>query len=356
MGIDVVYNLGIIGYGSMANSHREILENSNLRIKLKAIYDINEERMYLAQKQGYKTYSSKEELLSDKDIDIVLVATTNESHKIIAIDAIKAGKHVLCEKPVALNSEELNQMILTAEVHNKVFTVNQNRRFNRDFINMWRTIDSGKIGKPYIIESRVEGSRGIPVGWRTNKHQGGGMMLDWGVHLIDQILYMINDKITNVFCIMHSINYLEVDDNFSLTLTFESGLVVRIEVATNNFIKRPRFYVFGTEGTMVINEWDGCGTVIRKIADDNQWESEITKVKAGPTKTMAPRNAETVEEIILKEPTDVNDSLEPVYEQLIDAIEGKDLVIKPEETMRVMKVMEAAFESAKKGMALKVEI
>ena len=69
VGIDVVYNLGIIGYGSMANSHREILENSNLRIKLKAIYDINEERMYLAQKQGYKTYSSKEELLSDKDID-----------------------------------------------------------------------------------------------------------------------------------------------------------------------------------------------------------------------------------------------------------------------------------------------
>ena len=105
VGIDRVYNLGIIGYGSMANSHREIIENSNLRIKLKAIYDISEERMCLAQKQGYKTYSSKEQLLTDEDIDIVLVATTNESHKDIAIDALEAGKHVLCEKPVALNYE-----------------------------------------------------------------------------------------------------------------------------------------------------------------------------------------------------------------------------------------------------------
>jgi predicted dehydrogenase len=181
-------------------------------------------------------------------------------------------------------------------------------------------------------------------------------MYDWGVHLIDQLMYMCNEKVVNVFCKMYSINYPEVDDNFRLTFTFESGLTAHIEISTNSFIKHDRFYVLGTDGTLVVDEWVGTGKVIRKVADDNQWETEIKKVVAGPSKTMAPRNPDTEEIIELTEPTDVVDNLDPVYEQLVDAIEGAELKIKPEQALRVVKVMEAAFESAKTGMAINVEI
>lgn len=351
-----IYNLGIIGYGGMAGNHNKQLAQGNVRVKLKGVFDIDESRMQVAREQGHIAYESKEALLADSEIDIVLVATTNDSHKSLAIEALRAGKHVICEKPVTMSSEELVEIMETAKECGKVFTVDQNRRFNRDFINVWRTIDSGIIGKPYVIESRVEGSRGMPEGWRTTKALGGGMMYDWGVHLIDQIMYMVKEKVKTVFCNMYYVNYDEVEDNFRLVMVFESGLTAQVEISTNNFITHPRFYVLCTEGTMVVTDWDGTGTVVKKLCDDNKWDTEIAKVKAGPTKTMAPRNPETVETIQLTEPKDVRDNLDPVYEQLVDAIEGAELLIKPEETLRVMKVMEAAFESAATGKSIDVNI
>ena len=139
-------------------------------------------------------------------------------------------------------------------------------------------------------------------------------------------------------------------------MTFESGLTAHIEISTNNFITHPRFYVLGTEGTMVITDWDGTGRVVRKLCDDNSWENEIKKVKAGPTKTMAPRDPSTVENIELCEVVDVCDNLDPVYEQLVDAIEGKPLKITPQQALRVVKVMEAAFESHENMTAVKTDI
>ena len=352
----MIYNLGIIGYGGMADNHRKQLEQKNVRVQLKGVYDINPERLRVAEEQGYIAYPSLDELLSDSELDIVLVAATNEVHKELAIKALRKGKHVICEKPVTMTAKELEEIIAVSEECGKIFTIDQNRRFNRDFINVCKTIEDGLIGKPYVIESRVEGSRGMPNGWRTSKAQGGGMMFDWGVHLIDQVMYMNCEKVTNVFCKMYSINYPEVDDNFRLTMTFESGLTAHIEISTNNFITHPRFYVRGTEGTMVVTDWDGTGRVVRKLSDDNSWSTEIKSVKAGPTKTMAPRDPSTVETIELTEPKGVRDNLDPVYEQLVDAIEGKPLKITPQQAMRVVKVMEAAFESAEKGIAVKTNI
>jgi len=182
------------------------------------------------------------------------------------------------------------------------------------------------------------------------------MMYDWGVHLIDQLMYMTNSPVTEVYCKMYSIHYPEVDDNFRLLLTFANGLTANIEISTNNFITHPRFYAFGTEGTLVITDWDGTGKVVKKLCDDNQWSPEITKVKAGPTKTMAPRDPRTVEVIELTEPKDVVDNLDPVYEQLVAAIEGAELSIKPEQALRVVKVMEAAFASAETGEAIQLDV
>jgi len=197
----------------------------------------------------------------------------------------------------------------------------------------------------------------MPTGWRTIKELGGGMMLDWGVHLIDQLLYMIKEPVTNVFCKMYSIDYKEVDDNFRLSLTFEGGLTAIIEVATNNFIKHPRWYVLGKDGTLEITDWECEGRIVRRMDTDNAWQDEIVYTKAGPTKTMAPRREETTEVIEIHEPTDVLDHISVVYDGFIDAIEDLGpLHVKPEEALRVMKVMEAAFESAQLKTAISTNI
>ena len=351
-----IYTLGIIGYGGMAGNHRKQLEKKNVRVRLKGVFDIDESRRAAAIEQGYMAYDSLDALLSDPEIDIVLVATPNDHHKELALRVLDAGKHLLCEKPVTMNRGDLLEIMEKAKEKGLIFTVDQNRRVNRDFITMCRAIENGLVGKPYVIESRVEGSRGMPEGWRTSKAQGGGMLYDWGVHLIDQIMYFCKEKVTEVYCKMFSIYYPEVDDNFRLTMTFEGGLVAHIEVSTNNFIKHPRFLVYGTEGTMMVNEWIGSGKVIKPLSRDDKWGVEIAQNKVGPSKTMAPRDPSTLQEIELFEPEGIEDNLDPVYRQLVDAIEGAPLKILPEEAYRVMGVMEAAFKSAESGLAIQVNI
>jgi len=351
-----IYKVGIIGFGGMAGHHTTQLSKGNTRAVVKGVYDIREERMNVARERGLVAYSSKEELLSDSEIDIVLVATPNDLHCSLSIEALKAGKHVMCEKPVTMNSAELLQIMDAAKKYGKVFTIDQNRRVNRDFVLMRTQIESGVIGKPYLIESRVEGSRGIPEGWREVKSQGGGMMLDWGVHLIDQILYMTDKKVINVFCKMYMVQSKEVDDCFQLLLTLEDGLNVQIEVATNNFIHHPRWMVFGTEGTLQIDDWSCNGRIVTCLDKENKWDDDIKLTNAGPSKTMSKRSESSVRTIPLSAPEGVNDTVEPSWNQLIDAIEGGELTITPEQALRVMRVMEAAFESSEKGIAIKTYI
>lgn len=351
-----IYKVGIIGFGGMAGHHANQLSKGNTRAVVKGVYDIREDRLKVAEERGLVAYPTKEALLSDPEIDIVLVATPNDSHCSLSIEAMAAGKHVMCEKPVTMSSAELLEIMEASNKYNKVFTIDQNRRVNRDYVLMRTQIESGAIGRPYLIESRVEGSRGIPEGWREVKAQGGGMMLDWGVHLIDQILYMTDKKVINVFCKMYMLTSNEVDDNFQLLLTLEGGLNVQIEVSTNNFIQHPRWMVFGTEGTLQIDDWSSTGKIITCLDKENKWDDDIKLTNAGPSKTMSKRSESSVRTIPLTAPEGVNDTVEPSWNQLISAIEGGELTITPEQALRVMRVMEAAFESNAKGIAVATNI
>ena len=352
----MVYNVAIIGYGGMAHCHFERV-SSHERIRFVGVYDPDPKRCELAAKEGMKVYSSEEELFADKDVNIVLVATPNDVHKEICIAAMRAGKHVICEKPVTLSSTELEEIIAVRDETGMLFTINQNRRVDVDYLLMKEQIESGIIGEPYIVESRVEGSRGMPSGWRTIKSMGGGMMLDWGVHLIDQILCMFDERVANVFCKMYNIEYSDVDDNFTLIMSFQSGLTVHIEVGTNNYIAHPRWYVRCETGTLVIDDWECTGKIVRCIDKENVWADEIVYTKAGPTKTMAPRNPRTTETIEIAAETTGHTRLAPTYDQLIDAIEGRaPLKITAEQALRVMRVMEAAFESSERGIAVNTDI
>lgn len=121
------HSLVIIGYGGMGSYHGKLITD-NQRIEVTGAFDPSEERRKAALEAGYKAYESFEEVLADQTVETVLIATPNDVHKDIAISALRAGKHVICEKPVAMNSREFEEMIAVAEETGRVLMVNQNRR------------------------------------------------------------------------------------------------------------------------------------------------------------------------------------------------------------------------------------
>lgn len=342
-------NLVVIGYGGMGGGfHVKNALQSDV-VNLLGIYDIDEKKSELARSRGIYAYSSLDEVLADERVDMVTVAVPNDSHKEIVIRALNAGKNVLCEKPVALSLAELDEMIAAAKKNGKIFSVHQNRRFDVDYLAIQKIVGDGKIGKPFRIESRIHGSRGIPSDWRGEKEHGGGMILDWGVHLIDQMLQIYKEPVKSVMCTETHITNKEVDDGFYLTITFASGAEGYIEVGTYNFISLPRFYMKAEKGTAIITDWRECAKVVKC----KHWhESEVVPVEtaAGLTKTMAPRDAITVDEWTEERPhSDVHD----YYRNFCAAIDGKATqMVTHEEMRKVMRVMELAFESAECGHAV----
>ena len=345
-------NLVVIGYGGMGGWHVQHAQKSDV-VNLLGIYDIDPKKTTLARERGIFAYDSLEAVLSDDRVDLVTVAIPNDSHLGTVVAALKAGKNVICEKPVAMNSEELDEMIAAAEASGKIFAVHQNRRFDIDFLAMKQIKDSGELGNIINIESRIHGSRGIPSDWRGEKEHGGGMVLDWGVHLIDQLLQIFDEKIEKVYCTLDHITNDEVDDGFKLTIYFEGGKSAYIEVGTYNFIAMPRFYMRAEKGSAIITDWrEKC-----KVAKCKYWhESDVIPVEtaAGLTKTMAPRDSVTMDEYELEKPaSDVHD----YYRNFCAAIDGKatQFVTHPQ-MRRVMKVMEACFESDRLGKPVDFEV
>ena len=170
--------IAIVGYGGMGGWHCGQIKANGV-LDLVGIYDIKEERRKAAEADGLYAYATLDELLADEQIDLITIATPNDFHKEIAIKALSCGKNVISEKPVALNSEELSEMIEAAHKYGKIFTVHQNRRWDGGLATMKEVFESGMLGKVYSIEFRIHGSRGIPGDWRCLKKHGGGMMFDW---------------------------------------------------------------------------------------------------------------------------------------------------------------------------------
>ncbi len=339
-------NLVVVGYGGMGSWHVGHAENSDV-VNLLGVYDIDPAKTALAREKGLYAYDSLDEVLNDGRVDIVTVAIPNDSHKETVIRALNAGKNVICEKPVAMDLVELDDMIAAAKTSGKRFSVHQNRRFDVDFLAVKHLKETGELGGFINLESRIHGSRGIPSDWRGLPEHGGGMVLDWGVHLIDQVLQVFDEPIEKIWCTLDHITTSEVDDGFKLTVFFAGGKTAYVEVGTYNFISMPRFYLRAEKGTAIINNWRYNGQAVKC----KYWhESEVLPVEtaAGLTKTMAPRDEVTTDIYALDKPeSDVHD----YYRNFCRAIDGKEeQMVTHSQMRRVMKVMEACFASAKKGI------
>lgn len=344
------HKMAIVGFGGMAGWHYKEIQTID-GLDVAGIWDIKEERRTYAAEKGIHVYESLEDLLADPSTDLVLIATPNDVHRPVAIAAMEAGKNVISEKPVTLSSEDLQAMMDASHRTGRFLTVHQNRRWDEDFLTVKNILAQGKLGELFRIESRVHGSRGIPGDWRQEKEHGGGMILDWGVHLLDQMLLLFPGvSIRSVYATWTHVTNQLVDDGFYAELLFENEVRALVEVGTSNFISLPRWYVLGTNGTAVIEDWDLSGKIVRASGVD---EKDVMPVitAAGLTKTMAPRRDDSIfTEELPKAKSDVRE----FYLNVMAVLEGREESrIKLPEVMRVMKLMEAIARSARTGEVVK---
>lgn len=336
-------NFAIVGYGGMGSYHaRTLMPTESERLNITGVYDIDAARLEAAKAEGFETYESFEAILADEAVEGILIATPNDSHKELAITALRAGKHVLCEKPVAMNVEELDEILAVAKETGKTFMVHQNRRWDPDFLMVRNMYQQKPIGDIFQIESRVQGANGIPGDWRHLKEHGGGMLLDWGVHLLDQLLWLVESPIKSMNVDFSYVLGDPVDDGFFTYITFENGVRAIVEVGTSNYTKLPRWYVKGTEGTAKIDDWDLSGEMIR--ATNAEGVSAPTPIQAGVglTKTMAPPSEEAMEKIAF--PSSEADFI-PFYQNVYEVIrEGAEPIVKNEEVRVVLALIDDMFK------------
>ncbi len=346
------HTLAMVGFGGMAGWHYDLIEKID-DLTVAGIWDIKEERREYARSCGIHVYESQEDLLADENVDIVLVATPNDVHKSIAIAAMAAGKNVVSEKPVTLCSADLAEMIDASKKYGRFLTVHQNRRWDEDFLTVKKVLEEGSLGEVFRLESRVHGSRGIPGDWRQEKEHGGGMVLDWGVHLLDQALMMFPGvALETVYATLTNVTNQLVDDGFSADLGFANGIHMLVEVGTSNFINLPRWYVLGTDGTAMIEDW---GTDLKIVRARGVDEEDVVPVRtaAGLTKTMAPRRDDS---IFKEERPEEKSDIREFYQNVMAVLEGREESrIQLDEVARVMRLMEAIFESAQKKQVIRFE-
>lgn len=337
-------NIVIIGYGGMGSYHQKELMPHEL-VNVIGVYDIAQKAQDKAREAGLTVYDSLEQVLKDASVEAVLIATPNDVHKALSIAALRAGKQVICEKPVAMNVGELDDILAVAAETGNTFMVHQNRRWDPDFLVIRELYQNGQIGDLFQIESRVQGANGIPGDWREQAEHGGGMLLDWGVHLIDQILWLIDNPVKSMAADFSYVLGQEVDDGFILYLTFENGIRSLIEVGTTNYSQLPRWYVKGLNGAAKIDDWDLSGEIVVATNQADLVPPAPIKAGVGLTKTMAPPSEEATKKVAI---TEVLPEFPSFYQNFYDVLRnGAAPIVKNDEVRKVLSLIDSVFDLVK---------
>lgn len=350
-----IHKMGIVGFGYMGRFHLD-KANKTDGLEVVAAFDTDKARIEEAERAGLKGCQTLEELLSIKEIEIVVIATPNDSHRDIAICALNAGKNVLCEKPAAMNLNETIEIVTAAKKNKRFFTVHHNRRWDRDFLSVKRLLEEGTIGEYTTINSGTLGQRGVCFGWRAEPEHGGGMLYDWAPHLIDQILQLYPDnKVTRLFCRKESILTPAVDDFFEIKMFLDNGVCANLTVGTFALQSVPRWFVYGDKGTYMLTGFSPDeGGLARIRKDVKGFESVHGKKNLGPSRTMAPLAPEQIENLPLIDVADYNMSY---YENIFMSLEGKEEPnVSHRDVLRNMQLLDAAFESANKYQFIELDV
>ena len=194
-----VLRVGIIGCGGIANNKHMPALHKQPDVELVAFCDIIQERAVKAAKDfgtpDAKVYTDYKELLKDESIQVVHVLTPNIDHSYITVDALYAGKHVMCEKPMAINTAEAQKMLDAAKATGKKLTIGYQNRFRNDALYLKKICENGELGEIYYARAKAIRRRGVPT-WGVfieEEKQGGGPLIDIGTHALDLTLWTMNN-------------------------------------------------------------------------------------------------------------------------------------------------------------------
>ncbi len=353
-----VIKVGIIGCGGIANGKHMPSLKKVKDCEMVAFCDIVPERAEKAAKTygtpDAKVYTDYKELLKDKTIDVVHVCTPNRSHSFITVDALEAGKHVMCEKPMAINSAEAEKMLAAAKRSGKKLTIGYQSRFRDDAIYMKQEAENGTFGDIYFARATAIRRRAVPTwGVFLNEYeQGGGPLIDIGTHALDLTLYMMNNYHPK-YCVgttYHKLNNdtdqgnawgnwdpakFTVEDAAFGFVVMENGATILLQSSWALNTLDVREAVTEICGTKAGADMQGGGLRINGVRNGRQYVFE-PNFKAGGAAFFDATGSESAA-----------DREERLW---IEAVrENKDPITLPEQALCVTRILEGIYVSAKTG-------
>lgn len=345
MGTTDPIRVGIAGLGRSGwGIHCRLLEPLAEQFKIVSVFDQSLERLAEAKERfGATGYTTFDELIADDNVELVIVAMPSSLHAPMSMKALEAGKHVVCEKPMAGNVEDAEAMMAAAAASGKTLSIFQNYRYHPGYQKVKTIIDSGVLGRIVHIRIAYHGFA-RRWDWQTLKKFDGGSMNNTGPHPIDLALQLFGDAEPEVFCIRDKTLTLgDADDHLKLILHGEGSPTCEVEVTSACAYGQDQWLVMGTQGGLT-----GNGNVL-KWKYFNPDELEARQVSEEPT---ADRSY-CREELPLqefewdKEKDNTFPGEEAYYKDIFDCLRnGAEVPVTPASVLRQMKVMETARQLA----------
>jgi scyllo-inositol 2-dehydrogenase (NADP+) len=340
-------HVGVIGFGLAGKSFHAPLVDAVERLKLAAI--VTSRRGEVADAfPGVAVVPTAEALIADPSIDLIVIATPNELHAPLAKAGLEAGKHVVIDKPFAVDPADGAALIELSAARGLVLSVFHNRRWDADFLTVLDILGGGALGEVMLAELRWDRFRpAIKPGWReATVEQGGGMLADLGPHLIDQALQLFGTPEAITADIAAQRPDVVVDDYFELTLHYGERRVI-LSASTLVVAPRPRFALHGSKGSFVKFGLDPQEAMLRAGATANDAGFGEEGPEAFGTLTIADGQPELVPSI--------RGDWRRYYEGVADAtLDGAPPPVDPADALIGLNLIALARRSAAEGRRLTV--
>lgn len=251
--------IAVIGLGGIAQVvHLPVLSKLG-NVEICAVADINKNRLKTVSEKFsiVNQFFDYKELLATQDVDAVIITTPTNTHSEIAIECLKAKKHVLIEKPISRNLAEAKEIKAVARKNNKQVMIGMNLRFRPDAMLMKSLVSSGELGDIFYIRCGWLRKQSSEEKWFLNKNKsGGGVIIDLGILILDLAMWIMNDhKMKSVTVQKYSHDTKDVEDSAVGLLRFDNNQVISFEVSWGLHSEWDKFHLaaFGTKGTAHLN-------------------------------------------------------------------------------------------------------
>lgn len=335
--------VGIAGLGRSGwNIHGKHLQNLPNLFRITAVMDTMQDRLDEANNAlGCAMYSDYDAMLADSNVDLIVVATPNPLHTEHAISAMQAGKHVVCEKPFAMNVGDADKAIAVSEQTSRILAPFQNRRFEPHFLKVKEIIDSGALGTILQIRMTWHGFN-RRWDWQTLKQYGGGLLNNNGAHLLDHTLALLNDPNPEIFAdLKRGLSSGDTEDHIKLIFKNHRNMTIDVELSSVIAFEQDRWHISGTQGGLT-------GSVTELNWKTVDWSTMPSRpVESDPRASNRSYNSEEIRwtQHHWQEPQDSPNPAIKFYENLHDAItQNQPLVVTPQSARHLIHTLNKCHE------------